>query len=230
MAAPSTPKNVREEILQRAHKGETLTHKSIRQVIEDDKSQSISAPALPKLPQPLISKLEIVTIIPNQVVKAETPALEVTVAKATSVSPVVVNPDEIQSGWFLLEKQHFLFCGDTASPQFIERIPFAALAIAITSDDWDHDWLIERAKTVIIFPESDLKEQLIEQLIKMFSASGDTVIFPWLPSKDMIEIAHQLNRRVFAGDPSLERCRQAMPAASYAYAQCQLTTEPLDYP
>jgi hypothetical protein len=217
LAAPSTPKNVREEILQRAYKGETLTHKSIRQVIESEKSQSISAFALPKLPQPLISKPEIVTIIPNQVVKAQTPAKEAILAKATSASPVV-NPDEIHSGWFLLENQHFVFCGDTASPQFIERIPFAALAIAITSDDWDHDWLVERAKTVIIFPESDLKEHLIEQLIKMFSASGDTVIFPWLPNRDMIEIAHQLNRRVFAGDPSIERCRQAMPAAGYTYA------------
>ena len=223
LAAPSTPQNVREEFIQRAHEGQTITHKSIRQVIESEKSKSASAPASSEPQQSLTSKPEIVTIVPKQVVKAETPALEFNVAKATSVLPVVVNPDEIHSGWFLLEKQHFLFCGDTASPQFIERIPFATLAIAITSDDWDHDWLVERAKSVIIFPESDLKEQLIEQLIKMFTVSGDIVIFPWLPSADTIEIAHQLNRRVFAGDPSIERCRQAI-------AQSRLTTAPLDYP
>ncbi|MEH2333129.1 hypothetical protein [Nostoc sp.] len=64
---------------------------------------------------------------------------------------------------------------------------------------------------------------MIEQLIKMFSASGDIVIFPWLASADMIEIAHQLNRRVFAGDAAIERCHQAI-------AQSRLTTEPLDYP
>lgn len=222
LAAPSTPQNVREEFIQRAHEGETITHKSIRQVIEEEKSQFISAPRSPEPPQPLTSnKSEIVTIIPKEAVKAETPALEVTVANISSVSPVVVTPDKIQSSWFLLEKQHFVFYGDTALPQFIERIPFAALAIAITSDDWDHDWLVERAKTVIIFPESDLKEQLIEQLINMFSVSGDIVIFPWLPSKDMIEIAHQLNRQVFAGDPSIERCRQAI-------VQSRLISESLD--
>ena len=77
-----------------------------------------------------------------------------------------------------------MLCGDTASPQFVECVPFAALAIAITSDDWDHDWLIERAKTVIVFPESDLEEQLIEQLVKIFSKPGEAVIFPWLLSKD----------------------------------------------
>ncbi|MEH2072597.1 MAG: DUF3102 domain-containing protein [Nostoc sp.] len=220
LAAPSTPQNVREELLQRAHEGETITHKSIRQVIDSEKSKS--APASSELPQPLISKPEIVSVIPKQALKAETPDLEVTVVKTTSVSPVVVNHDRIGSGWFLLQKQHFVFCGDTASPQFIERIPFAALAIAITSDDWDHDWLVERAKSVIIFGESDLKDQLIEQLIKMFSVSGDIVIFPWLPNGDAIEIAHQLNRRVFAGDPSIERCRRAI-------AQSGLKSEPLDY-
>nr|WP_267871695.1 DUF3102 domain-containing protein [Nostoc sp. CHAB 5715] len=224
LAAPSTPENVREEILQRVNEGETLTHKSIRQVIEEEKSQSISVATSPEPPQPLTSnKPEIVAIIPKEAVKVETPVLEISVAKTSSVSTIGETPNKIQSSWFLLEKQHFVFCGDTASPQFIERIPFAALAIAITSDDWDHDWLVERAKTVIISPESDLKEQLIKQLIKMFSASGDIVIFPWLPSRDMIGIAHQLNRRVFSGDPSIERCCQAI-------AHSQLTTEPLDYP
>ncbi len=221
LAAPSTPQNVREEFLQRAHEGQTITYKNIRQVIEEEKSKSISAPVLSEPPQSVTSKPEIVTIIPKQALQVQTPALEVDVTKTTPVSPVV-NPDQIGSGWFLLEKQHFLFCGDTASSKFIDRIPFAALAIAITSDDWDHDWLVERAKTVIIFPESDLKEQLIEQLIKMFSAPGDIVIFPWLPSADAIAIAHQLNRRVFAGDPSVERCRQAI-------AYSQFKSEPLNY-
>jgi len=222
LAAPSTPQNVREEFLQRAHEGQTVTYKNIRQVIEEEKSKSISAPVLSEPSQSVTSKPEIVTIIPKQAVQVQTPALEVDVTKTTFVSPVV-NPDEIESGWFLLEKQHFLYCGDTASAKFIDRIPFATLAIAITSDDWDHDWLVERAKTVIIFPESDLKEHLIEQLIKMFSGSGDIVIFPWLPSADAIAIAHQLNRRVFAGDPSVERCRQAI-------AYSRLRIEPLDYP
>lgn len=222
LAAPSTPPQVREEFLQRAHEGQTITYKNIRQVIESEKSKAISVPVLSEPPQSL-NIPEIVTIIPKQQLKTETPVIEVTVAKTPPVSPVVVNSYEIESGWFLLEKQHLLFCGDTASPQFIDRIPFATLAIAITSDDWDHDWLVERAKAVIIFPESDLKEQLIEQLIKMFSGSGDIVIFPWLPSADMVAIAHQLNRRVFAGDPSVERCRQAI-------AHSRLKSQPLDFP
>ncbi|YAF94033.1 MAG: DUF3102 domain-containing protein [Nodularia sp. CChRGM 3473] len=223
LAAPSTPQNVREEILQRAHEGKTLTHKSLRQVIDEEKSQSTSVASSPELPQTITSnKPEIVAIIPKEQVKVETPLSEVTLGKTSPVSPRVAISHIVQPSFFLLEKQHLLFCGDTASPQFIERIPFAALTIAITSDDWDHDWLVERAKTVIIFPESDLKENLIEQLIKMFSVPQDIVIFPWLPSSDMVKTAHQLNRRVFAGDPSIERCRQAI-------AQSGLRLEPSDY-
>lgn len=224
LAAPSTPQNVREEILQRANEGETLTHKYLRQVIEENKSQSTSVTTSPELPQPLTSKKpEIVAIIPKEAVKVETPVSELTVAKTSSFSPVVATPNKIQPSWFLLEKQHFLFCGDTALPEFIESIPFAALAIAITPNDWDHDWLIERAKTVIIFPELDFQIQLIEQLIKMFSVSRDIVIFPWLPSSKIIEIAHQLNRQVFAGDPDVERCRELL-------AHSGLISEPLKYP
>jgi len=39
LAAPSTPQNVRNEFMQRA-KGETVTHKSLRRVIEEEKLQS----------------------------------------------------------------------------------------------------------------------------------------------------------------------------------------------
>jgi len=34
LAAPSTPQNVRNEFMQRAKEGETVTHKSLRRVIE----------------------------------------------------------------------------------------------------------------------------------------------------------------------------------------------------
>ena len=77
----------------------------------------------------------------------------------------------------MLEQQHLLFCGDTASPKFVERIPQSALAIAITADDWDRDGLIERAKTVIIFHESNLKKQMLSSLMSVFLTPGEAVIF-----------------------------------------------------
>ncbi|GAA6624137.1 DUF3102 domain-containing protein [Scytonema sp. NUACC26] len=215
LAAPSTPQEVRQQFLQRAKEGENITSKNLRQVIESEKSQP-TAVVSSELPKPPTQKQESTATVP-QVTELEASAMEVTAPKSAT-SSVVAMGNELQPGWYLLGKQHLLFCGDTASHEFIERIPFSTLAIAVTADDWDHDWLIERAKTVIVFPESDLKEQLIEQLVKMFSSTGEVIVFPWLPNRDMIEVAHKLQRKIFAGDPSEKRCVQAI-------AQSGLTAE-----
>lgn len=208
LAAPSTSQELRDEVLQRAKEGEPVTYKEIRQVIKEEKSQS------PAVEKPQSPKPEIVALKPKALVEAENSVVEVTALEIPA-------PINIQPGWYMLEKQHLLFCGDTASPKFVERIPQAALAIAITGDDWDHDWLIERAKTVIVFPESSLKEQMLSSLLSMFSTPGEAVIFPWLPDSTMLAIAHKLERNIFAGDMSPERCRKAI-------AHSQLLAEPIN--
>lgn len=212
LAAPSTSQELRDEVLQRAKEGEPVTYKEIRQVIKEEKSQS------PAVEKPQSPKPEIVALKPKALVEAENSVVEVT---ALDIPAPAVAPINIQPGWYMLEKQHLLFCGDTASPKFVERIPQAALAIAITGDDWDHDWLIERAKTVIVFPESSLKEQMLSSLLSMFSTPGESVIFPWLPDSTMLAIAHKLERNIFAGDMSPERCRKAI-------AHSQLLAEPIN--
>ena len=212
LAAPSTSQELRDEVLQRAKEGEPVTYKEIRQVIKEEKSQS-PAPEKPQSPKP-----EIVALKPKALVEAKNSVVEVATVE---IPAPAVAPINIQPGWYMLEKQHLLFCGDTASPKFVERIPQAALAIAITGDDWDHDWLIERAKTVIVFPESSLKEQMLSSLLSMFSTPGEAVIFPWLPDSTMLAIAHKLERNIFAGDMSPERCRKAI-------AHSQLLAEPIN--
>ena len=212
LAAPSTSQELRDEVLQRAKEGEPVTYKEIRQVIKEEKSQS------PAVEKPQSPKPEIVALKPKALVEAENSVVEVT---ALDIPTPAVAPINIQPGWYMLEKQHLLFCGDTASPKFVERIPQAALAIAITGDDWDHDWLIERAKTVIVFPESSLKEQMLSSLLSMFSTPGEAVIFPWLPDSTMLAIAHKLERNIFAGDMNPERCRKAI-------AHSQLLAEPIN--
>ncbi|CBN59232.1 MULTISPECIES: DUF3102 domain-containing protein [Kamptonema] len=238
LAAPSTSQELRDEVLQRAKEGEPVTYKEIRQVIKEEKSQS------PAVEKPQSPKPEIVALKPKALVEAENSVVEVTALDgiaeledeicrgnapvltpesggATTEGLPLQTPINIQPGWYMLEKQHLLFCGDTASPKFVERIPQAALAIAITGDDWDHDWLIERAKTVIVFPESSLKEQMLSSLLSMFSTPGEAVIFPWLPDSTMLAIAHKLERNIFAGDMSPERCRKAI-------AHSQLLAEPIN--
>jgi DNA modification methylase len=215
LAAPSTSQEIREEFLQRAQEGETITHKKLSQVIKEEKLKSSGA--IKKIEQVSIEttansnpnhlvKQRILAIIPKEKVEEPKSSAKVTLVEPFSVVPSL-SPDNIQQGWYLLGGQHILFCGDTASREFIDCIPLSALAIAIASDDWDHDWLVERAKRIIIFPEADFELQKFEQLIEMFSTVGDIVVFPWLPKPEMLAVAHKLKRIIIAGEvnPTLFR-------------------------
>mgnify|MGYP002777006973 CR=1 FL=1 len=201
LAAPSTSQKVRDEFIEKAKIGETVTHKELREIIQKEKIQPAASIEETKPPK----KIEIVAILPPII---EKPAIEVKAEPVQAIETPKTN--ELQGGWYRLGQQHFLFYGDTASSRFAEKIPYASLAIAITNDDWDHDWLIERAKAVIIFPEADLSLRNIGQLLEMFSQPGESVIFPWLPSSELLIVAHQLQRKIYTGDPNYERCYKAV--------------------
>ncbi|PSF35026.1 site-specific DNA-methyltransferase [Aphanothece hegewaldii CCALA 016] len=200
LAAPSTSQKVRDEFIEKAKVGESVTHKELREIIQKEKIQP-SSRIEETAPE---KKTEIVAIIPQSIEK---------LAIEDKIEPVYAietpKTDQLQLGWYRLGQQHLLFYGDTASSRFAEKIPYASLAIAITNDDWDHDWLVERAKTVIIFPEADLSLRNIGQLLDMFSHPKDSVIFPWLPNAELLIVADQLQRKIYAGDPNIERCHQA---------------------
>lgn len=86
LAAPSTPQNVRDEVMQRAREGETVSHKNLRQVIEKEKSRSTPAFEKPDPAKPFTPKPEIVTIIPKAAVEVETPLVAVKAPKSRSTS------------------------------------------------------------------------------------------------------------------------------------------------
>ena len=210
LAAPSTPKSVRQEFISKAEQGEKITHKQISQVLKTVKKPRVVEPAQPISPP----SQQILQVIRKPRAGAEKSEVEKTLndqLKIASNSAMTPTRIEIKSGcWYLFDRVNVLFCGDTALAEFCDRAPAATLALAITSDDWDHDWLIEKASNLVVLKESYIRPGLIEQTIKLYSAPGDTIIFPWLPNAEMIEIAHRLKRRIVAGDPSRDRCQNAI--------------------
>ncbi|MEA5617552.1 DUF3102 domain-containing protein [Cronbergia sp. UHCC 0137] len=204
LAAPSTPQNLREQYLEEAKTGKRITHKELVQTIKHQQEKVAEKPELPPT-----TTSEIIAIIPKTTdVNTVTPAQQV-----QETAPVP------SKRWLRLGKQHLIFYGDTASPEFFTNIPPIALAVAVTADDWDHEWLIEEATTVIVLQPSGLQANILEQLITMFSVPGDLVVFPWLPQEDMIAIAHRLQRQVIAGDPSLDLCQKAVIASGLSVEQ-----------
>jgi ParB family transcriptional regulator, chromosome partitioning protein len=52
---------------------------------------------------------------------------------------------------WMLNRQHLVYCGDTAERQFANLLPGdAALAIATLSSTWNHDYLIDEARIVAV--------------------------------------------------------------------------------
>lgn len=200
LAAPSVPEELRTQVLQAAEKGVPITNKTVRSAIQGAKQPPAQADAATPAPAPnQPPRPEIVTVIPKAVSRIEV---------AADAPPIAISP-----GWYRLDSHHWLFCGDTAASAFVQSAPTAKLTIAVTGQDWAHDWLIDQADNVVILPDEEFSLEKLRSLLQLLSNPGDAVIFPWLPLPEMIAVAHRLNRKVYAGDASLERCRSAIAAA-----------------
>ena len=202
LSSPSTPQKVRNELIQRAKDGEKITRQDIRFALEKKEPASSVVDKSTKASDPQ----QIVSVVSRDKKVLD---LEETKIKTSDDSAKISLKLELALGWHKLGEQHFLFYGDTASSQFQKAISQVTLAIAVTSNDWDHDWLVDKAENSVVLQES-LKEKPIDTLIALLSKPGDIVLFPWLPDENMIELAHNQQRIVIAGDSLLHRCQKAI--------------------
>lgn len=239
LAAESTPEEIREDYIQRAREGEKVSHQEVSQVVREAKNKRTRHLGSPQVREssvltPAVEKPELLVdddttednstiILPTrhtssqQLTSIPTPPTENPLSDTSiASSPASQTKLVIERGWYQLGEKHRVYCGDTALSGFSKSIPYAALAVAITANDWAHDWLIEKAKTIVVFPESEFDRQKLTGLIVMFSAPEDKIIFPWLPYAEMIAITHQLGRQVYAGDIDAEKCQAAVNSTSLA--------------
>ena len=225
MAAPSTSETVRSELLEREQQGERITREAVREAVRQERSTQPGKRARQGNAVPLNETSSTPPRLPHKRVSPDPEPRPATVQKSTLEIVAVIpqasqtsqqtshwSASEIQAGWYQLGLQHRLFCGDTAQAEFVNQVPYASLILGITADDWDHDWMIEQADNIIILRESALAQRSVEQVISTFSEAGDIVVFPWLPYATMVACAHRLKRKVLAGDPSRQRCAQAIAA------------------
>ena len=218
LSSPSTPKKIRDELIERAKQGEKITRQDIRSALESKKLSSSDSNSI-LIPSPAHnSKQDIVSVIrkPTSTIK---PSLQLEPIQNQEIIENLPLESKVKSkGWYSLGHKHFLFYGDTASEQFYKVIPQVSLTIAITANDWDHDWLIDRSDNLVVLKEPFLSQESISTFISLLSQPEDIVLFPWLPDRHIIELSHKLERIVIAGDSNLDNCQKAI-------AQAQLTVE-----
>jgi hypothetical protein len=217
LASPSIPSDLRQQYLEQAQSGQRLNHKDIVKQIRQNKAKSsLEAGEQVSPTSSWTDKPEIVRVIPQTTTVLE-PALTLEVssvtlpAKKTTDELASTDIELLPSQWYALgDQQHYLFWGDTSSSEFIQAIPTPTLAIAVTFHDWDHDWLVDTAKNLIVLNPETVSAKTLEELITLLSQPGDVILFPWLSQVDMIAIAHRLGRQAFAGDSSKTRCQSAV--------------------
>lgn len=196
LAAPSTPATVRQAVIDEAKKvGGKVAHKDIADRLKPSRAivepitVDVDAAAIEDAPKN--SKQEIIRVLTNP--------------KQFSN----LKPDR----WYQLGDRHHLFTGDTRLPEFAAALPDIRLAIAITSDEWDHDWLVDIADSLIVLQPDMVQTGTIEQLILMLTKPNDTLLFPWLPEADLIALGDRLGRQIYAGDGDLDQVQNAAKTA-----------------
>ncbi|MEM6452139.1 MAG: DUF3102 domain-containing protein [Cyanobacteria bacterium P01_D01_bin.105] len=249
LASPSVPEELREQILRAAEQGDTMTAKELRATIqrrrlaESSKSRKAKSKAkkdaLPT--QGSNEKFEkeagerqpeVITVIAraaddNNGASIDTitrPSKALTSKGISRIAAPQASAEaepSVSPGWYQLEGQHLVFCGDTATQIFSTWAPMAKLVIAITGNDWAHDWLIDQAENVVVIPNAEYSDDKIKQLLKLLSRPGDVVLFPWLPEENMIAITHRLGRTVYAGEANVRKCGRAIAAS-------RLTATPIE--
>ncbi|MEO1590893.1 MAG: DUF3102 domain-containing protein [Cyanobacteria bacterium J06632_22] len=221
LASPSVPDDLREQVIEAAKKGKKITAKELRSTIKQRKQ--LKSAAIEERP----AQPEIVTVIAQDANESTGSTNAISAIQPRPTLQSIANPikvPNVKSGWYRVGQEHLLFCGDTASRDFVQQMPPAKLAIAVTGSDWDHDWLIDQIDSVVVVPQGEFTVETLEQLLQMLSKSQDWVVLPWLPQAEMIGIAHRLGRRIYAGDIDLARCRSAIAASGLAAKSTKLST------
>lgn len=228
LASPSVPEELRDQILRAAEQGETMTAKELQATIQTRrlkatavrKKQQAEKEQTPKQAkeQPverMVDGSEIITVIARSADDIPLPDSTLSLTHPPLAKAAKPAAPELtgQPGWYQLAGQHLVFCGDTAAQAFASWAPAAKLAIAITANDWAHDWLIDQADNVVVLPTAEYSDDKLKQLLTLLSSPGDTVIFPWLPDPKILATAHALGRMVYAGEANVVKCERAIAAS-----------------
>ncbi|KAM3100282.1 ParB N-terminal domain-containing protein [Phormidesmis sp. 146-35] len=114
-----------------------------RRQAEADEQAKIAAAARAKQ-----KELQLVALRSTEAEKAARSATRKSQRKEAIVSDHPTPEIQIGDEWLL--ERHLVYCGDTASEDFIDRLPSDAALAIITPDRWQHDYLADEARIVAV--------------------------------------------------------------------------------
>jgi Protein of unknown function (DUF3102) len=238
LAAPSTQPEIRYGFVDRAVAGERIRYSVVQRSIRAAKGKnreierSLSSPELDAM-----TDLGEQTCLDNH----QRSDAGANLIENSDVETAIIQPANFQSGsdaeiaaetdteepsfiypaWNSIQKEFSLFWGDTMSPRFHARLPDNAFVLAVPSIQWHHEWLANDSRCCIAIPRSQLEYRLVRRLLSALAKDDKPLILPWIPGWRTIELALDLDLKVFAGDPSLDRCQQTVTKLGFDPQQIQ---------
>lgn len=207
LAAPSTPTKARQEAIARAESGETITYKTAKAIKQE--YQNAQSPRLPVSPVPTVSP----SLSPP-------PSLEIISLRSSKETPTEIAPQPSvlreSRDWYQLG-QHFLYRGSPQNRTFLERLPKdIAMAIAFPSKrpwQWQLPQL-PKSELTFFSHYQDVDPQTLTEMVRLsfllYSESRDTVVFAFLPTPQLLLLAHSLDCSCWIADPDLQRHEAAI--------------------
>jgi Protein of unknown function (DUF3102) len=229
LAAPSTPEIAKEEALIRADSGEYITYTTAKEIkqkfstpatlkhtkTEPEKqflSDSTAREVRKRVKEPLASDAPTPEPAPFEQpqVTEKTP-----IQPETSSQLKVVQP----GSWWQLGR-HWLYCGETDSPQFLSRLPQQiALAIAFPKTaDWHFKTLSTKVKSALTvfssYQDLDLNilRKMVENSLELYTNGGETVLFSYLLDPALLLLVDRLDCDCAIAEPNPLRCEAVIQA------------------
>lgn len=219
LASPSTPDTIRDRFIQQANAGARITHKEVLKAVNEEKLKQIPKSSGKRSLKSAAAQAEEENLTQNadREIQSVVPEIQQPPYKAPvrKVSPTIITsatPRSYQSHWYTLGAAHLLFCGDTNSPEFFERLPEAAFALdLVVGGVQQHEWLMHKVRSALLLnPRERIDGERIRQLLLMFSVREEAIILPCAPSGEVITTIDKFKRKLFAGYWNRQQCQQAI--------------------
>lgn len=228
LASPSTPQGARQEALELASAGESITY-TAAQAIKQKHTLPLAKPQAEPIsqpqPQPSLtpalapqsgSKLEIVALHHQTQAPALSEPTRVILPQAAQAPRVPYSSPPVYTSepgvWWRLGGRHLLYCGDPNSPELLGQITEEVqLLLAFPpTPDWQPG---VRARSTISLNTQYLSqgnnltmfEDMVELMLLLYSSVMDMVVSCFLPSPEILSIINRLDRRGIFAEPDSRR-------------------------
>jgi hypothetical protein len=227
LAAPSTHLQIRSHFLDLALAGNKISHQSVRTVVNEFKETS--ADILDSSRVLATNSFTNGALIESQPSTSADPIIDLLESDAKAI---IKNSDleniELESAtgkpsvsglrpaWNAIKPGFSLFWGNTTSQHFLECLPGDAFIVAVPTCKWHYDWLLNESRSCINLTRSKLDKELLTKLLSALSLGDKAVVFPWLPNWKIVELALQLDLKVYVGDPELHKCEEMIAKLEFS--------------